>query len=75
MAHDVTDAAIVRSSIDLAHNLGYAVVAEGVESRETFDLLQSMGCDSAQGYFMGYPMRADEMPQWLDDFAKKSATG
>ena len=73
MAHDVTDAAIVRSSIDLAHNLGYAVVAEGVENRETFDLLQSMGCDSAQGYYMGYPIRADEIPQWLDDYSQKSA--
>ena len=75
MVHDVTDAAIVRSSIDLAHTLGYAVVAEGVENRETFDLLQSMGCDSAQGYFIGYPIHAEEIPQWLDDFTKKSAAG
>jgi diguanylate cyclase (GGDEF)-like protein len=74
MVQDKTDAAIVRSTIDLAHNLGYAVVAEGVENRATLDLLRSMGCDSAQGYFLGHPIPAEAIPQWLSDFAWPSAS-
>jgi EAL domain-containing protein (putative c-di-GMP-specific phosphodiesterase class I) len=65
MVHDASDAAIVRSTVELAHNLGYEIVAEGVESRETLDLLTRMGCDSAQGYFMGRPVPVDQIPAWL----------
>ncbi len=65
MAHDTSDAAIVRSTIELAHNLGYDVVAEGVENRDTLDLLKQMGCDSAQGYFMGYPISASDITHWM----------
>ena len=73
MAHDASDVAIVRSTIDLAHNLGYAVVAEGVENRATLDLLCGMGCDSAQGYFIGHPIPAEKIPQWLSGFVWPSA--
>jgi EAL domain-containing protein (putative c-di-GMP-specific phosphodiesterase class I) len=48
------DAAIVRSTIDLAHSLGLALVAEGVEDAAA-DLLHTMGCDIAQGYYFGRP--------------------
>lgn len=65
MAQDTSDAAIVRSTIELAHNLGYEVVAEGVESGDTLALLTDMGCDNAQGYFMGYPMPVEQIPRWL----------
>ncbi len=75
MAHDATDAAIVRSTIDLAHNLGYAVVAEGVENRETLDLLRSMNCNSAQGFFMGHPIPAEAIPQWLSEYAWSPLAG
>lgn len=68
LVNDATDAAIVRSTIDLAHTLGYSVIAEGVENRETLDLLQTMGCDSAQGFFMGHPISAEQIPQWLSAF-------
>ena len=47
---------IVRSIVDLAHNLNLTVCAEGVESRETLSFLRSIGCDQAQGYLIGSPM-------------------
>jgi len=65
MAQDASDAAIVRSTIELAHNLGYEVVAEGVESGDTLSLLTHMGCDNAQGYFMGRPVPIEQIPLWL----------
>ena len=59
------DAVIVRSTIDLAHNLGLKVVAEGVESRDAWDTLSILGCDTSQGFFMGRPMPADRLQTWL----------
>src|SRR6185437_6437365 len=50
MAHNSDDAVIVRSTIDLAHNLGLTVVAEGVEDEATLDRLRALGCDRVQGY-------------------------
>ncbi len=61
------DAAIVRTVIDLAHNLGKQVCAEGVEDADTWRMLDSMGCDLAQGYFMSAPKSAPELMQWLLD--------
>jgi diguanylate cyclase (GGDEF)-like protein len=61
-----SDAAIVRSTIDLARNLGYDVVAEGVESKIVHDLLTRLGCPQAQGYFVSRPLRADYVAQWLE---------
>jgi EAL domain-containing protein (putative c-di-GMP-specific phosphodiesterase class I) len=55
IATDPRDAAIVRSTIDLAHSLGLVLVAEGVENPEAAGLLRSMGCDLAQGYYFGRP--------------------
>ena len=59
MATDASDAAIVRSTIDLAHNLGLRVVAEGVESEDAWRHLEALGCDFAQGYFLSRPLPAD----------------
>jgi diguanylate cyclase (GGDEF)-like protein/PAS domain S-box-containing protein len=59
------DAVIVRSTIELAHNLGLSVVAEGVEDEATVDLLIRYGCDRAQGYFFARPCSADEFIAWL----------
>ncbi|HUZ76960.1 MAG TPA: EAL domain-containing protein, partial [Chloroflexota bacterium] len=56
---------IVRSVIDLAHNLGRITVAEGVESREVWDRLAALGCDQGQGYYMGKPLPAAELEGWL----------
>lgn len=77
MATDSANAMIVQSTIELAHNLGLRVVAEGVESAEVLDMLRTRGCDLAQGYFLGYPVAASElkmpMPIQLGDMAKAAA--
>jgi diguanylate cyclase (GGDEF)-like protein len=59
------DATIVRSTIDLGHNMGLKVVAEGVEDAGTCDALRRLGCDFAQGYFIGRPMPAGDFELWL----------
>ncbi len=61
MAQDADDAKIVRSTIDLAHNLGLSVVAEGVESAAIGELLRDLQCDEAQGYHISRPMPADDL--------------
>lgn len=65
MVHDSDDAVIVRSTIDLAHNIGLRVVAEGVEDEATRELLAAMHCDAVQGYHIGRPMEARELVTWL----------
>lgn len=55
-----SDEAMVRSTIDLAHELGFDVVAEGVENQMVFDLLREMGCDYAQGWHVGRPVAAKD---------------
>ena len=65
MLHDKQAAVIVRSTIDLGHNLGLKVVAEGVETQEIWDTLTLWGCDAAQGYFMSKPLPADKLMEWL----------
>lgn len=65
MCEDENDAVIVRSIIDLSHNLGLRVVAEGVENQDTWDLLEILRCDEAQGYHMGRPMPPETVRQWL----------
>ena len=60
------DAVLVRTAIDLGHNLGLTVVAEGVEGLEHADALRSLGCDIAQGYHFARPMAAAELGELLD---------
>jgi diguanylate cyclase (GGDEF)-like protein/PAS domain S-box-containing protein len=60
------DAIIVRSTIDLAHNLGLRVVAEGVEEERVMRTLLEYGCDAAQGYLLGRPVPAEEIPRRLE---------
>jgi diguanylate cyclase (GGDEF)-like protein len=64
MLRDPNDAMIVRATVELGQNLGMRVVAEGVEDRETWDLLESFGCDEAQGYFFSPPLQRDEFRRW-----------
>jgi EAL domain-containing protein (putative c-di-GMP-specific phosphodiesterase class I) len=65
MDSDENDAVIVRSTIDMAHNLGLKVVAEGVETQEVRDLLEILNCDVIQGYLLSRPVPADEAVKWL----------
>jgi len=67
MASNKDDEVIVRSSIDLAHNLGLTVVAEGVEDRQTWEMLAARGCDEGQGFLMGRPMDEPQLRAWLDE--------
>jgi len=60
-----SDATIVRSVIDLGHNLGLRVVAEGVETKEMFDTLAALGCDEAQGYFISKPQGDESLKGWF----------
>jgi diguanylate cyclase len=62
-----SDAVIVRSTIELAHNLGLRVVAEGVETEAALELLVDSQCDSAQGYLFSRPYPADELTRWLTE--------
>jgi EAL domain-containing protein (putative c-di-GMP-specific phosphodiesterase class I) len=61
LATDKDDLAIVRSTISLGHDLGLSIVAEGIEDADTWDLLRRLGCDIAQGYFIGRPMTASAL--------------
>jgi EAL domain-containing protein (putative c-di-GMP-specific phosphodiesterase class I) len=65
MADDEDDAFIVRSTIDLGRNLGLSVVAEGVETEAVWNELSELGCDYAQGWFLGRPMPAADLGDWL----------
>ncbi|WP_343638126.1 EAL domain-containing protein [Roseateles sp.] len=68
MERDIDDAKIVRSTIELAHNLGLSVVAEGLETAKQWTLLQTLGCDQGQGYILSRPMPAEQFAQWLRDW-------
>jgi len=65
MDTDKNDAAIVMSVIDLGHNLGFKVVAEGVERKEPMQMLRDLGCDTAQGYHISRPMPTAAVAGWL----------
>jgi diguanylate cyclase (GGDEF)-like protein len=62
---EANETVIVRSTIDLAHNLGLRVVAEGIEDERSFARLRAMGCDEAQGYFMSRPLPEPALRAWL----------
>lgn len=65
LEEDQADQVIVPSIIHLAHQLGFSVVAEGVESDRTAKILHHLGCDYAQGYAIARPMPAEELEEWL----------
>jgi diguanylate cyclase (GGDEF)-like protein/PAS domain S-box-containing protein len=65
MLHSEQDAIIVSSTVNLAHNLGLSIVAEGVENAGIQAALRELGCDEAQGYHIGRPMTVEEVKIWL----------
>src|SRR2546430_3098012 len=69
MPEDPGNATIVQSTIDLGHNLGLKVVAEGVENVESFNKLAALDCDYAQGYFLSRPLSPEKATVWLEAFS------
>ena len=65
VAFDKQDIAIVRSIIDLGHNLDCKVVAEGVENGMALDMLNNLGCDAAQGFHISYPLQEEQFTSLL----------
>ena len=68
MEKDNDDVTIVRSTIDLAHNMGLTVVAEGVENQAACDMLKAMGCDYLQGYFISRPVMAQDLLKFIENY-------
>ncbi len=65
MTTDKSDAMIVHSIIDLAHNLCLSVIAEGVNTEETWQMLKKLGCDGAQGHHLCLPLTGKELVDWI----------
>jgi diguanylate cyclase (GGDEF)-like protein/PAS domain S-box-containing protein len=68
LAGDKDDAALVRSIIEMAKSLGMKVVAEGVEDKETLDILASYGCDIVQGFYLANTMSVDDLEAWMSEY-------
>lgn len=69
---DEDDRNIVRSTIEMAHHLGLTVIAEGVENQAALTLLEQMGCDAIQGYYLSKPMAVSDLTPWLTAFNEKT---
>ena len=73
MTTDSRDWAIVRSAIELGHNLGFTLVAEGVEDYATYAMLASLGCNRAQGFCISGPLPANALVAWLPTWTQSFA--
>ncbi|HQV02605.1 MULTISPECIES: EAL domain-containing protein [unclassified Novosphingobium] len=73
MVTNASDMLLVESTIELAHGLGRRVIAEGIEDPETLEILRSIGCDYAQGYYLAKPMRVDALATLLEATAQTKA--
>jgi EAL domain-containing protein (putative c-di-GMP-specific phosphodiesterase class I) len=74
MRESESSAVIVRSIVQLAHNLGLAVVAEGVEDYDTMQTLGDLGCDMAQGFYLSRPLTGEQVLPWLTRFSAQPGT-
>jgi sensor c-di-GMP phosphodiesterase-like protein len=73
MSSDSRNAIVVRSTIELAHNLGLRTVAEGIEDAFTFERLRALGCELAQGFHMSKPLPAAGLLRWWDLHAEQGS--
>jgi EAL domain-containing protein (putative c-di-GMP-specific phosphodiesterase class I) len=69
--NDASARAILEASIHLGKKLAMSIVAEGVETREDWDLVAELGCDIVQGYFVARPMPAGEVADWAVQWRKQ----
>ncbi|WP_166253014.1 putative bifunctional diguanylate cyclase/phosphodiesterase [Marinobacter salicampi] len=72
LATELQDQLIVQSTIDMAHRLGLRVVAEGIEDPVSWHLLQQWGCDMAQGFYLGRPMKPELLSDWAGEFCLRA---
>jgi EAL domain-containing protein (putative c-di-GMP-specific phosphodiesterase class I)/GGDEF domain-containing protein len=72
LANEAGNLAVVRATVSLCHDLGYRVVAEGVETQEALDLVAAAGCDEAQGYLFGQPLAAEDFAAWFRAWAPEA---
>jgi diguanylate cyclase (GGDEF)-like protein len=72
MTSDSGNAHIVRGVVALGHNLGLAMVAEGVEDAETLTALTELGCDFAQGYLLARPMPVEDLDRWYSEYSSEA---
>ncbi len=75
LANEAGNLAVVRATVALCHDLGYRVVAEGVETQEALDLVAEAGCDEAQGYFFGQPLPAEDFAAWFRAWTPDAGMG
>lgn len=73
MHSSASDHVMVEKVIEMAHELGMEVMAEGVRTKEQLDLLREMGCDGAQGYFFSRPLPVVELVKWLAGYSPRKA--
>jgi EAL domain-containing protein (putative c-di-GMP-specific phosphodiesterase class I)/CheY-like chemotaxis protein len=71
MQANTSDRIMVQKSIELGHELGMKVIAEGVEKKEQLELLRTRGCDLAQGYLFSRPLPPGELVRWLADYRNR----
>lgn len=74
MLENENDAVIVRATIELAHNLGHKVVAEGVENEEVFKALRNLGCDVVQGFYFSKPLTGEDFDDWWSSGTSEERT-
>ena len=74
IAIDEKDKQIAKTVVDLAHAFNMRVVAEGVDNAEALLVLRGLGCEMAQGFFIGRPMRGDVVVEWHDHYVASATT-
>ena len=72
ICHSESSRVIVKTSIDMAHSLGYEIVAEGAEDKNTYDLLKALDCDKLQGFWLCRPLPLSALMEWLTTFSLPS---
>ena len=72
MTEERNDALIVRSVVELGHNLGLTICAEGVENRAALDMLAIMGCDRCQGFFISRAVPANDIPSLVNHWNREN---